>query len=228
MENTIEHTIHYKDFKVTSREIGNMIGYSTSEIPEMVSMQISDIQKDIGSYCRIKGGFRRFNNIHVRDDSFSLEGKTLHSDKIIAGSLNHVDSIAVFVCTAGEELSKWIKQLFKEKDPVKAYIADIAASLIVEKATDQLQRILEDLAGSDLQRITNRYSPGYCGWDVAGQHQLFSLLPKNFCGVSLNEAALMNPIKSVSGIIGIGKDVKKTAYQCNKCEIKDCLFVNRQ
>ncbi|MCK7538940.1 MAG: hypothetical protein MZV63_52410 [Marinilabiliales bacterium] len=47
--------------------------------------------------------------------------------------------------------------------------------------------------------ITNRFSPGYCGWDVAEQHKLFSFFKDNFCGITLTESALMNPVKSVSG-----------------------------
>ncbi len=132
------------------------------------------------------------------------------------------------MCTGGEELSNWINELLKNRNAVKAYTADIIASIIAEKATDQLQEILGKLASTKHKQITNRYSPGYCGWDVFEQHKLFSLLPENFCGISLNEAALMNPIKSVSGIIGIGGNVKKAAYQCNKCEKTDCLLANKQ
>jgi hypothetical protein len=71
-------------------------------------------------------------------------------------------------------------------------------------------------------KITNRYSPGYCGWDVSDQHKLFSLLPNNFCGIKLTENALMIPIKSVSAVIGIGKNVERKDYQCSICEIEFC------
>lgn len=228
MDKTIEHSIDYKNISISKQEIGKIIGYSASEIPEMIKQQIHDIQKEIEKYCQIKGGYRRFNNIQIEGDSFILEGITFHSDRIISSSLKQIDSIAVFVCTAGEKLSHWINHLFKNEYPIKAYIADIIASLIVEKATDHLQETLEDLVKSEQKQITNRYSPGFCGWDVTEQHQLLSLLPKMFCNISLNEAALMNPIKSVSGIIGIGVNAKKTAYQCNKCEKKDCLLANKQ
>ena len=41
---------------------------------------------------------------------------------------------------------------------------------------------------------TNRFSPGYCGWHVNEQKLLFSLLPDNVCGITLNSSALMYPI----------------------------------
>jgi len=39
---------------------------------------------------------------------------------------------------------------------------------------------------------------------------------------------LMNPIKSVSGLIGIGRDVKYSPYQCNLCDSKNCIYHNRK
>ncbi|MFC2103859.1 vitamin B12 dependent-methionine synthase activation domain-containing protein [Bacteroidota bacterium] len=223
MNKTYEYNIDYKCIKITNTEISEIIGYSASEVPDMVSMQINEILNQIGDHCYIIAGYRIFENTQVRNNSLLIEGKIFQTKKIIAAALKQTNSLAVFVCTAGEKLSHWINQLLKD-DSVKGYIADTIASLTVEKATDQLQDRLEKLVLENCKNITNRYSPGYCGWDVSEQHKLFSLLPEKFCGVSLNEAALMNPLKSVSGIIGIGENVKKTNYQCNKCEMKDCLL----
>ena len=75
-------------------------------------------------------------------------------------------------------------------------------------------------------KITNRYSPGYCGWDVSEQKKLFKILPEKFCGIELTDSCLMHPIKSVSGIIGIGKSVKFNEYTCNLCDEADCLYRN--
>ncbi|MHB8579979.1 MAG: vitamin B12 dependent-methionine synthase activation domain-containing protein [Ignavibacteriaceae bacterium] len=73
-------------------------------------------------------------------------------------------------------------------------------------------------------KITNRYSPGYCNWNVSEQHLFFSLLPQNFCGITLTESSLMLPVKSISGIIGIGSNVKYSKYFCDKCGVKDCTY----
>lgn len=224
----MEFKIDYKDVQISDMAIANMIGYSSGDIPEMVKLLIHDILNEIGSLCTIEGGFKLFNQLTLEKDAFSINKIKFSSDKIIAGSLKKVDSIAIFVCTGGEELSSWSKKLFQKDNAVKAYIADIAASLLVEKAVDKIQINLEKMVLESHKKITNRYSPGYCGWSVEEQHQLFSLLPENYCGVSINEAALMNPIKSVSGIIGIGADVNKAAYQCNKCEKTNCLLKNKQ
>jgi hypothetical protein len=43
------------------------------------------------------------------------------------------------------------------------------------------------------------------------------------CGVTLTDSSLMLPIKSVSGVIGVGPDVKKMDYTCGLCSFADCF-----
>ena len=114
----------------------------------------------------------------------------------------------------------------KERDFLKGYIYDVIGSEIVEAAADLMQADLEKTIVASGGKITNRYSPGYCGWDVDEQHKLFQLVPGNFCGIKLTASALMDPVKSISGIIGIGKNVRNNPYTCRMCNQKDCLYRN--
>jgi len=105
---------------------------------------------------------------------------------------------------------------------------DVIGSSIVEAAMDLIHDDLENKMKDARLGITNRYSPGYCGWDVVEQQKLFGLLPQGFCGVSLSASSLMTPIKSISGIIGIGINAKRRAYTCNLCDDKNCLYRNKK
>lgn len=89
---------------------------------------------------------------------------------------------------------------------------------------DKIQKLLEASLQESKLNISDRYSPGYCEWSVAEQAYLFDLLPDNFCGISLSDSFLMDPIKSVSGIIGIGAGLKQKGYQCHWCTDKNCLY----
>ena len=111
-----------------------------------------------------------------------------------------------------------------ERDFLRGYVYDVIGSEIVEAACDLMQAELENAAVASGNKITNRYSPGYCGWNVSEQHKLFQLIPYNYCGIKLNESALMDPEKSVSGFIGIGENVKNNAYMCKICDMKDCIY----
>ena len=85
---------------------------------------------------------------------------------------------------------------------------------------------LEKEFGAKGLGISYPYSPGYCGWKVSDQQILFSLLPNQPCGVSLTASSLMCPIKSVSGVVGIGRQMTRQKYGCELCGKKDC-YKNR-
>jgi hypothetical protein len=114
--------------------------------------------------------------------------------------------------------------MMHEKDFLKGYIYDIIGSEIVEAAADLMQADLKNIMSLSGFKITNRYSPGYCGWDVAEQHSLFELIPENYCGIHLTDSALMDPVKSISGFIGIGNDVRNNPYTCRMCKQDDCVY----
>jgi cobalamin-dependent methionine synthase I len=88
------------------------------------------------------------------------------------------------------------------------YIYHIYGSLAVENAMELIQNNLKFEMAKTGSEISNRYSPGYCRWTVAEQKKLFSLLPPEFCGITLSDSCLMQPIKSISGFIGIGPKIR--------------------
>ena len=94
----------------------------------------------------------------------------------------------------------------------------------MDLAADQVEEQVRQLMKVHSLQITNRYSPGYCTWNVEEQHKLFSLFPEGCCGISLSSSSLMDPIKSISGIIGIGAGVEYQDYTCEICPMRDCQF----
>ena len=103
----------------------------------------------------------------------------------------------------------------------------IAPVVAVERAADWLEERIDEWAEEQGLGTTNRYSPGYCEWDVSEQHRFFSLLPEAFCGVSLTESSLMQPTKSVSGVMGIGHSAQKRAHACSICTMVNCFRRDR-
>jgi hypothetical protein len=215
-----------KELNLNVLQIERAMGYSKGESHETVSVLIAEVLKESENICSIKAEFGIFDAIH-----FNTSGKTAEINdlvfnikKIIFNQIRQSDSIAVFLCTAGKETGLRSSKAMKDGDLLKGYVYDVVGSEIVEAAADMMQNELDKELLYDGKRSTNRFSPGYCGWDVAEQHKLFQLLPVNFCGISLTASALMDPVKSVSGFIGIGRDVRRLPYTCNFCDRKDCTF----
>lgn len=143
--------------------------------------------------------------------------------RIICNQLKNAERYVVFVATVGTGYDKWIAGVESRDDVLQGFVADCIGSQIVESTADYMELQLQ--AELDINGIkrTNRFSPGYCGWHVNSQPDLFSLFSEDKpCGISLTDSCLMLPIKSVSGIIGIGTDVRYQQYSCNICSMKMC------
>lgn len=204
------------------------MGYETNSIPLPLEEAIEDVLDRGNVFCRIEGGYRIINPIELDRDRYVIvvDLQRLNVKGTVFQQLRSSESVALFACTAGNEIIERSRELMKEGELLKGYVYDVFGSLVVEEAMDRIQDALAAKMQKEGLKITNRYSPGYCGWDVSEQKQLFSLLPKQFCGIELTDSCLMQPIKSVSGIIGIGKSVKFNRYTCDLCDESDCLYRN--
>lgn len=96
-----------------------------------------------------------------------------------------------------------------------------------EAAMDIIRDDLAAESGKQALNVSNRFSPGYCERSLTDIHQLISMLPPDFCNISLNDAAFMIPAKSICGIIGIGRKVIRSEYQCGRCDLEACVYRNK-
>jgi hypothetical protein len=220
-----EYSLTYEELGLTERHIETGMGYRSAEAPPEIRKMMREVLDGAGDYCEIRGGFALWNPLSADPDKTGLllGGHRLSTGPVIAAQIQEAESAALFLCTTGPRLEAWSKQLILEEDFAKGYMVDAAASEAVEAAIDKIQNHLAETIIPRGERITNRFSPGYCGWPVSDQHALFSLLPRGFCGVTLTPSSLMVPIKSVSGLIGIGPSVTFNPYPCRHCSMKDCF-----
>jgi cobalamin-dependent methionine synthase I len=145
---------------------------------------------------------------------------TLNVGAIIARELHHSEAFALFVATAGREYDAWRQQ----GDVVADYVADAIGSAIAERCADALEQTLQATVDKLGWHHTNRFSPGYCTWATDGQRQLFSMIGVDRpCDVTLTDSAMMVPVKSVSGIIGLGTEVSRRDYACRLCNYVNCF-----
>ncbi len=149
------------------------------------------------------------------------------SGRLAVGGMVHAQlhrSVAavVFVVTIGDALERAARALLAGPDAVGGFVLDALGSVAAEGCADALEGEVRRAVAPLGWAITNRFSPGYCTWDTADQAALFALLPERPAGVGLSPSALMQPIKSISGIIGLGPDVRYEAYPCAFCQMETC------
>jgi hypothetical protein len=215
----------FKELGITVSDIEEAMGYDRGLSPDPFPDMIAHALDQCEQLCDIKGSLMISENFSVdRSGCFTIEGITFFVGKKIAAQLKLAVGGALFICTAGAGISRRCKALTAEGELMEGYMLDVIGSVTVESAIDKIQQSLEFELTKSGQKIANRYSPGYCGWALSEQKQFFALFPKNHCGISLSDSCLMDPMKSVSGVIGFGKNVKKTLYECQICELHTCMY----
>lgn len=216
----------FHELNITPNLIEEMIGYPAGQSPEPFPDMIAAALEQGPELCRIRGSLtisKRFI-VDNKEGCFSFEDTTFIVETKMLKQLKHSSGGAIFICTAGPGIGEKSRELMANGDFMEGYILDVLGSVSVESAIDRIQDILvTELEGKGL-KVTNRYSPGYCGWALSEQRKLFALFPDGHCGIRLSDSCLMEPVKSVSGVIGYGVHVKKHLHECQLCELETCIY----
>ncbi len=218
-------TPSFRDLAIDRALVEADLGYRNTAAPEMVRELIDEILPEVPLRINIQCGFRILpaGSVRVERNTVVCDGTVFSAGSIIASQLKQSASFAVFLSSIGPLMEQWSSQFMSEGDMMRGYIVDAIASDVVGRTSEWLERQIAGHVKPRGWKVTNAYSPGYCDWSVSDQHALFSFFPENFCGVTLTPSALMIPIKSLSGIMGLGPDVKRGAFQCSICDLKDCF-----
>ena len=214
-----QYLIPFSELDLRQEDIYSEMGYKNVSPEPYLTDSLQEfwplLQHQVTAECvfRIENGSFFTNGINILD----IE---LNTRATITSLLENSISFAIFAATAGHRFEEMINCVKNEDDILKIYLMDIIGTCIADKAGEKMVEYLEKEIGD--MKHTNPFSPGYCGWHLTEQRKIFGLLGGNPCGISLSEVCLMTPIKSISGIIGIGENVKTKQYACNYCELDSC------
>jgi hypothetical protein len=159
--------------------------------------------------------------VDVRAASMELE----HAGRLgvgrIARALQKGETVALFVCTLGPALDARQRELAAEGDPVALWLFDEISSFCVERAGDAMQEaVAQDFPGL---RVSARFGPGYCGWDVSEQRGIFGAFDEAEIGVRLHEGScMMTPRKSISGFFCLSDRDASEMDPCRLHDDEDC------
>jgi hypothetical protein len=151
-------------------------------------------------------------------------------DTPVGDIFHRADHLALFVVTLGKRTGDEIGRRFESNDFAFACMLDATASVAADNAADMVERrfgvTLDAKGWGNMSKGVLRYSPGYCGWHISGQRRLFDVLQPERIGVTLRDSFLMEPLKSVSGVIVAGpREIHNfpiTYGFCSQCETRSC------
>lgn len=143
-----------------------------------------------------------------------------------SGPFRGAEKIAFSVTTIGRGIEDRVAELAAKGETLRALVLDAIGSASVEAVTDVVNAEICRRVGQTDVYTSRRISPGYRGWPIEGQAEIFDLLPSRLTGVTLKPTYFMEPRKSVSAAISIGRNVPHSKYVsiCAYCSLRDCLY----
>lgn len=188
-------------------------------LPEAVASEVARGQQ----YLQPKGIYSTYRMDQFSPQCLTIGGVAIHGS--VGKFLARAEQIVVFVVTVGREISERSRAAAHVGNMVAAWALDALGSWAVEATADALSQRLQQRIGA-VDTVSLRYSPGYCGMQLAEQRALFRLVDAQAIGVSLEESMLMQPLKSISGLLGIGVAgaFGNEASPCERCKDPNCTM----
>lgn len=137
---------------------------------------------------------------------------------------SEVEGIVLALATIGPAVECKARELVNMEHGAAGLIVDAIGTVAAEQTADFVERkICQDCVGWGW-KVSRRYSPGYCGWGIEAQREIFNLFPDTL-GIKLTGSCLMIPEKSLSFACLLstnGNFGKVKVENCKNCKKKDC------
>ena len=141
--------------------------------------------------------FVRVNVLRGGDGCIDL-GFGAVASRSLNAALDSCNEALVFALTLGAGVDRYLMRLSRTS-PARCFIADGLASALCEAACDAAEKIM---TGNSEHRP--RFSPGYGDLPLEIQPRVLAVTDaRRRLGISLNDALLMSPSKSVTAIVGL-------------------------
>ncbi|MCS7313837.1 MAG: vitamin B12 dependent-methionine synthase activation domain-containing protein [Bryobacterales bacterium] len=204
-------------------EVLRHMGYpADAPKPALILERVEQLLASLPGRVRPRALYRLYAVREAAPRRLELEGGAVFHGRI-GEFLGQVDRVAAFVATGGPEIVALAEQAMRERDALGGLIYHAAGAALAEA---MVERVIAELRGQlqPGEAVTLPYSPGYCGIPLEEQRVLFRLVDAERIGVQLLSSLMMRPLKTVSGLVGIGPADRIRAYgnPCDLCPLADC------
>lgn len=163
--------------------------------------------------------------IAIENTGVSLlgSGVTL-TGHMAATMLSSCSRAVLLLCTLGAGFEALYRKV-AARDTAQAVLLDACGSAWVEAGCDAAQA--EVAAHFPGEYLTDRFSPGYGDLPLALQTDICTLLDsQRRLGVQVTQSLLLNPVKSVTAVIGLSDRPQPARVRgCGFCALRDsCAF----
>lgn len=186
--------------------ICHYLGLHPDQLDTQTAQFIQSCQEEVSQLA----AFRAIHQILPLDFQPLKLGDISINSEDLAFYFHDLSQAAIIMSTLGVQIDRRLKY-YEHSDLAKAVVFDAVANAYLESHTDYYQS--SQLPGP----TTFRFAPGY-GDIPLELNETFSqrLDSSRRIGLSCQSGGLFIPLKSLSGIVGIGKQLKKNCLSCSR------------
>ncbi len=151
-----------------------------------------------------------------------LEGARQEGFGLFAGA----EKIVLALATIGSALEQKSKELVQMGRSATGLIVDAVGTIAAEQTANFVERQIRQESGRCGWKVSRRYAPGYCGWELEAQREIFDNFPDTL-GIELTDCCLMIPEKSLSFVCLLSSNGNFDTIavgDCKTCEQEVCPY----
>ena len=218
--------------KINEEEVLRYQGYHHNKAVETNEIILQITRGEIEqSYCLFepKGIYSKVMIKNISSEGrINLEnGLCLEINNSMLNLLKGTRYLAFGLSTIGNQLEEKVVELFAQNEYPKAMALDAVGTVASKFLSNYVKSLICQEAKEQNFQTTKYFSPGSCDWNINQQKKIFQIIPADKIGVKLTESYMMIPKKSLSWVIGIGKEIiipSKGDDSCKTCLAENCQF----
>ncbi|MCL2674649.1 MAG: methionine synthase [Defluviitaleaceae bacterium] len=204
----------------TKSEILRYLGHKNQQVPDELHTMIDECLAQMQGVIVPRQIHREFD-ITADSGGISLAGtEIVLRGRDIAKHLHECDKAVVIAATLGAEADRLIVK-WKHADLTRCLILDACATQLIEQYCDRIELEIREKAVASGFMATRRFSPGYGDFPLEIQPQILNLLhAETRIGLTCTDSLILLPRKSVTAIIGLGKNLSVAVGGCISCDMR--------
>lgn len=211
------------NMNIDKKEVLRYLGYKDKiHVDDRMDSLIDELILETYSTSRKNYSYRFYDldeSTRLVDTDVELTGENIKEHLV------GCEKCCIVGVTLGSEIDKRLRY-YTKVDLTKALIFNACATAGIESLCNSVNSLIKMIAINNKWGITNRYSPGYGDFPLSIQHGILSLIDGESIGLTCNEESILIPRKSITAIIGLGRDSIEKLRGCKDCNLShDCLFI---
>ena len=206
------------------KEAVRYLGYGKTAIDEKTLIMIQECFEELETISVPKCVYHIFELSFPQEDELQICNLHIKS-KNLYKNLRGCEQVVLFGTTLGSVVDRQL-HTYEITDMAKAVVMQACAAAMLEEYCDKVQNEIAMELSAEHLYLRPRFSPGYGDLSILHQREILDMLdaPKRI-GLTMTDAYMLVPTKSVTAIIGVS-NTKEPCHQkgCEECTKEDCLY----